>query len=677
MCRSPGHKDQDNLLYDTGSSGKTGHHESNEAKLGSTATASGLESSDATRSHVNPTELGSTGTASGLGSSDATRSHVKTTHDSENPDAGLQSSTSRTAINQKDHMAPRDFQESFTHQAGQQAPLASTAGTSGNVPHSQLGDPTQSSQHAHHTGRDVALATGTTGASIGAHEKHTHNKLQKEQVHATGSGSHSLGSDHHRDGDQQESKKESVLKKIFSSSSNKHDDGGHHQHHLDHSTSGTTEYRTSAANTPHGALPVAEQFTQRNPVQQQHVAPGGVQSSLHQSQHPHATGQSGVPIGAAAIVAVAEAHEGTLNSPGSQRNDLTHHQHNSGQLLSHNQTSANQHEHHSHHSHGGVVSDFHQAQNYEQRNLTGHEQRDLHSHGGNDNGLSHHVHNGVTPLPHSAHGHNHGHNHGHANENVNTGQGRGIAGPGLGAAGVGLATASASSHNSSFTESQSQSITSDSGPATKTQGPHSSNIANVLDPRVQPDVEALKEEKEEKRAAHATQGTQSTSHSTSQSPSLVDRVKNLVSSHASSTSEPTAPNLGANVGSASHATGLGTSAGTTGSSASTGTPVGTGALRDDPRATEITNQARGGELNPSVAVANSGAQETTGHTFATSGSGGTHSTPAYTDNVKGTVTGEQGNLGDASNVYSRKPLDDRVTMPGTFPQSSTNIHKTT
>jgi len=109
----------------------------------------------------------------------------------------------------------------------------------------------------------------------------------------------------------------------------------------------------------------------------------------------------------------------------------------------------------------------------------------------------------------------------------------------------------------------------------------------------------------------------------------------------------------------------------------------------DAKAAETINEARSGNLDPRVAVAGAGNQSLTGtsgahrftetacNTIETSGAAGTHSEPAHTDNVKGIVTGERGIPGDPSNVYSRKPLDERVTMPGTYPDSSTNVNKTT
>jgi hypothetical protein len=732
--RNPGFKEQNELLYDTGSS-KKHSKDSAETTTGTAGSAGQLGSSTTTSDTTGLT---------GSHQSDLTH------HDTQQQSHTLDSTTSRTASNQKDHMDPQDFaaarvagtsHETSAHNQQNTQPAFGSATGAGDAnyaqqePH-QFQSTTQqgvTQPQGQQQSNNPALAGGLAGAAIGTHEKHGRNVLRKENPnaptatshqttsshehghhhsgnaaagHATGSHQHAhhaesnvaehptasseqhghhtgrdaaLGAgavgaagvahhEHSKKDEHEEPKKErSILNKILHPSSSKHDHetttttaahhshtagSGSHQLHSDHgaidSRAPTNEPAANAsiggaqAIAPVGAGAVGAVFaaheekkhhehhqglssgatsipnttgvTHHQPTSQQHSV---VPNTEHRTQahQPLSAGSATGPLGVGAIGAIAGAHEekkhhneALQSQQGQSQGSLTHHQHNTGGLLSHHETSGHQHQH-SQHSHSDVAGATESSHDHHhQHHLTGHEQRDLHEHSSNDTGLSHHVHNGVTAMP------NH-HNHSRADETtarqVDVGHHHVAAGSGVGAgtATAGIAAASTGHHNSTNLENTPQTTdSSDSGPASKTMGPHKSNILNILDPRVKPDMQALKENKEAKKAEKGTENqpeSLSGSHHT-EATSLAERPKT-----------------------------------------ETYTPTG------------------------------SGNQGTTGHAFETSGAAGTHSNPAHTDDLKGIVTGERGNVGDPSNVYSKKPLDERVTMPGSFPDSSMNVNKTT
>jgi hypothetical protein len=147
----------------------------------------------------------------------------------------------------------------------------------------------------------------------------------------------------------------------------------------------------------------------------------------------------------------------------------------------------------------------------------------------------------------------------------------------------------------------------DSGPATKTQGPHKSNIMNILDPRVRPDFEQMKANKEVKKAS-------------------IDGE-----------SSPTA---------ATAAAGATTGAATTGI------------------ASHETPKSEGLEQHNTPAVAASHNVAGTNAPVNTGASAGLSNTiPQQHSNV----AGESGVARDGENPYSSKPVDPRVNMPGGYP----------
>jgi hypothetical protein len=144
----------------------------------------------------------------------------------------------------------------------------------------------------------------------------------------------------------------------------------------------------------------------------------------------------------------------------------------------------------------------------------------------------------------------------------------------------------------------------DSGPASKTQGPHKSNILNILDPRVRPDFQQLKADKEARTASVDDQSSPANTTATAAAgattqPSNLDTPKASGLEHSTATTVP-----------ASH------------NAAATSAPI------DNSASTGLSSTA---------------------------------------PQQHGIVTGERGVTGDTGNPYSSKPLDPRVNMPGSYP----------
>jgi hypothetical protein len=598
------------------------------------------------------------------------------------------------------------------------------------IPRQEVG----SDQHNRHTGRDTALGAGALGRAAAVHHERSKEESEEpkekknilKKIFGSGDKQHDEAASSKSDATHHipEKKEPNVMSKILHPSGDKHNYSTHEiiaAHTAGHSRAvPTNEPATNAslgsahAAAPIGAAAVGSAFAghemkkpddhSHGDQAHQHATATSTVSSAERYANPTVVGHSTVPatgptsythqpleassasgpLGAGAVAAAIGVHEHKKHEQSThiQQNpeSLTHHQHNTGSILTHNESAGHRHKH-DHHTHHGVVGASHDQDNF--LSHSAHEQRDLHQHGGNDS-LSHHVHNGVTAMPH--------HNNSKAGafgQDANAGDHRIAAGPALGAGAATAGTAAASlgqDHNSkrdgdlshplasqsSLQKSApaaglSQTTSSDSGPASKTRGPHKSNILNILDPRIKPDMQALKEDKEAKKEKKEAQkenesgiGNQSSVHSGATGTQMA-----LAADHPKTTFPAT--------------TGTGPQQQVDRNT----TPL------SDAKAAETINEARSGNLDPRVAVAGAGNQsltgtsgahrftETAGNTIETSGAAGTHSEPAHTDNVKGIVTGERGIPGDPSNVYSRKPLDERVTMPGTYPDSSTNVNKTT
>jgi hypothetical protein len=191
---------------------------------------------------------------------------------------------------------------------------------------------------------------------------------------------------------------------------------------------------------------------------------------------------------------------------------------------------------------------------------------------------------------------------------------------------------------------------------------HKSKILNFLDPRVKSDKNKTMPE------------TDST-HSPSKTESTV-----LAGTHSEAEQQSTAPTTGltgtspeaimAKDSAQSHAIG-GTSASTTTpreAEVSHGLDATSASTTTTPKVAETAPTSKASEV-PSIP-----ANTTTGSSVARVTSDHTDAANAA-DGKGGILTGEKAKHGDPSNPYSAVPLDPRVDMPGTYPESSNDLTK--